>query len=164
MGKLKVWSKKLNNEIESQKNDIFKRDYKFFKIDRLERINERIDVFSDNCEECKNFKYELEDIVAKLPEYINGSPGKRAEYEKRNDKIVKHLKQKHDLVPEQYYSSLYSFVGFTAGALLLGGIAYLINPGTVKWGLLAGFTAGLIAGRIFGYRKDKTKKMNDLIL
>ena len=164
MGKLKVWSKNLNNEIELKKEEIFKRDYKFFKIDRLERINERIDVFSDNCEICRNFKTESEDIVNRLPEYINGSPGMRAEYEKRTDTIVKHLKQRHGLVPEQYYVSVYSFIGFLSGTLIFGGAAYLIQPGFVKWGLLSGFTFGLLIGRIIGHQKDKTKKTEDLIL
>ncbi len=164
MGKLKVWSKNLNNEIELKKEEIFKRDYKFFKIDRLERINERIDVFSDNCETCRNFKTEIEDIVNRLPEFINGSPRKRAEYEKRNDTIVKHLKLKHGLVPEQYYVSVYSFIGLLIGAILFGGATYLVEPGFVKWGLLSGFTFGLIIGRILGHQKDKTKKAEDLIL
>jgi len=164
MGKLKVWAKKLNDEIELKKEDIFKRDYKFFKIDRLERINERIDVFSDDCAECRNFKHDLEDIVSKLPEYVNGSPGKRAEYEKRSDKIVTHLKKVHGLVPENYYSSNYSFAGIIFGTLFFAGAAYLFYPGFLKWGALAGFTIGLITGRILGSTKDKSKKMNDLVL
>ncbi len=164
MGKLKVWSKKMNNEIDLKKEEIYKRDYKFFKIDRLERINERIDVFSDNCKKCEEYKAEIEDIISKLPEYINGSPRMRAEYEKRSENIVRHLKTEHGLVPEQYFSSLYSFFGFTAGALILGAAAYLYNPGFLKWGLITGFTFGLIAGRITGNRKDKEKKKENLIL
>ncbi len=164
MGKLKVWSKQLNDEIELKKEEVFKRDYKFFKIDRLERINERIDIFSDNCEECRNFKTELEDIVSKLPDYINGSPGMRSEYEKRSDKIVNHLKQKHGLIPEQYYSSVWSLIGLVSGILFFGGAAYFFQPGFVKWGLFTGFTIGIIAGRIYGSRKDKMKKSEDLIL
>ena len=164
MGSLKIWAKKLNKEIEHKRDAIFKRDYKFFKIDRLERINERIDVFSDDCEKCRNFKPELEDIVNKLPEYINGTPAKRAEYEKRTDKIVKHLKQKHGLVPEQYYSSFYSFVGFLSASVIIGTLAYSIEPGFLKWGLFSGFTIGLILGRIYGHQKDKNKKTENLIL
>ncbi len=164
MGKLKVWAKQLNDRIEIQKEEIYKRDYKFFKIDRLERINERIDEFSDDCEECEKLKSELEDIVDKLPEYINGSPRERAEYEKRNDKIVKHLKQKHGLVPKQYFSSFYSFVGFLSGALIFAGIAYVIHPGYVKWGVLVGFTLGIIIGKIIGNSKDNTKEKQKLIL
>ncbi len=164
MGELKVWAKKLNDKTELKKEELYKRDFRFFKIDRLERINERIDVFSDNCEDCRNFKPELEDIVNKLPEYINGSPGKRAEYEKRTDKIVKHLKQKHGLVPEQYFSSLYSFYGLLLGTAVIGVLAYFIEPGFLKWGLLSGFTIGLIIGRIYGHQKDKIKKTENLIL
>ncbi len=164
MGKLKVWSKQLNDKIELKKESVFKRDYKFFKIDRLERINERIDVFSEECQVCESFKTELEDIVEKLPEYINGSPRDRAEYEKRNDKIVKHLKVKHGLVAKQYYASLYALYGLLIGSVSIGIIAYIIHPGFLKWAVMAGFTAGIIIGRVVGNKKDKQILAKDLIL
>ena len=95
--KLNVWSKKIKTEIDAQIDDIYKRDYKFYKIDRLERIAVRIDDFSDDCVECKNLKIEVEGIVDNLSQSLQGSPKLRSEYEKRNEAIVKHLKEVHHL-------------------------------------------------------------------
>ncbi len=87
--KLNVWSKKIKADIDVQIDNIYKKDYKFYKIDRLERMAERIDKFSDNCSECNDLKTEVEDIVNNLTESLQGSPKRRTEYEKRNEKIVK---------------------------------------------------------------------------
>ncbi len=164
MGKLKVWSQGIKRTIKEQKKDIYKQDFKFFKIDRFEKIAERIDQYSDNCTECENFKIEIESISKRLSEYINGSPRERLEYEKRSEIILKHLQNKHGLVRAGYYSAVYSLAGFSSGILILTLIAYLINPVFWKFGLLAGFTVGIIAGRIYGNKKDKEKKKANLIL
>ncbi len=162
--KLNVWSKKIKTDIDAQIDDIYKKDYKFYKIDRLERMSERIDEYSDSCSECDAFKTEVEDIVENLTESLKGSPTLRSEYEKRNEKIVKHLKEVHHLSYKEYYASVYSFVGFATGSVVLGGISWLINPTFLTFGLLAGFTIGIIAGRIIGKKKDNEQTRNSLIL
>ena len=163
--KLKVWSKKIKADIDSQKDDIYKRDYKFYKIDRLEQIAERIDEFSDECSECNNLKSEVEDIVANLSDSLqNGNTKLRSEYEKRNEKIVKHLRNVHELSYKEYYVSVYSFIGFVAGTIVLGFIGWLILPQLLVFSLLTGFTIGIITGRLMGKRKDKEQERNGLIL
>lgn len=164
MEKLNVWSESIKRKVEEQDSKIFRRDYKFFKIDRLINIAERTDSFSDDCSVCTSNKKEIEDIVEKLSDYINGTIRERAEYEKRNEKIVKHMKFEHGLVQKGYFSALYSFAGLGFGTILGFGISYLINPAFFKFGLLAGFTVGVITGRILGNRVDKKKKSLDLIL
>lgn len=163
--KLKVWSKKIKTDINTQIDDIYKRDYKFYKIDRLERIAERIDEFSDNCSECNSLKAEVEDIVTNLSESLkSGNTSLRSQYEKRNEKIVKHLKTKHHLSYKEYYASVYSFFGFTAGTIILGFIGWLILPQLLVFSLLTGFTVGIITGRLIGKKKDKEQARNKLIL
>ena len=164
MGNLKTWSVSIKKKIDTKRDKIYKRDFKFFKIDRLVRITERIDEFSNKCEECNNFKTEIEQITDKLPEYINGSPRQRAEYEKRNETIVKHLKNIHNLVQAEYYSAVYALTGLGAGTVFGCGISYLIHPGFLRYGFLCGFTIGIITGRILGKRKDKRNKKENLIL
>jgi len=161
---LKVWSKKIQNEIDDQIDDIYKRDYKFYKIDRLERMAVRIDEFSDTCSECKALKNEVEDITSKLSKYLQGIPELRSEYEKRNEKIVTHLQKAHGLAYKEYYISSYSFIGFASGSAFFGGIMWFINPNFIIPSLLMRFTVGLIIGRIIGKKKDKEKAANDLIL
>ncbi len=164
MGNLKSWSLGIKKEIENKRDKIYKRDFKFFKIDRLVRIAEHVDVFSETCDECKTHKEEIEQITEKLSEFLNGTPRQRGEYEKRSEVLVKHLKEKHNLVQAEYFSAVYALAGFASGLILGGGIFYLIHPDFFKMGLLGGFTIGIISGRIIGKRKDKQKKKENLIL
>lgn len=164
MNKVRAWSNTVKKEIENQRDNIFKRDYKFFKIDRLERISERVDDFSGECEKCKELKIEIEDIVSGLSDSVNGSPGNRSRYEKRNERIVKHLKNEHKLIHRDYYSSVYSFAGLVFGLVLFGSVTFLINIEYFTFGLLTGFTVGIIVGRVIGRRKDKEKERTGLIL
>lgn len=164
MSNLKTWSTGVKRNIESKREKIYKRDFKFFKIDRLIRIADRIDEFSNTCKDCENYKKEIEQITEKLPEYINGYPRQRSEYEKRSEVLVKHLKEKHNLVQAEYYSAVYSLAGLSGGLILAGGIFYLIHPGFFKIGILSGFTLGIIIGRILGKRKDRQIKKDKLIL
>ena len=164
MSKLKVWSNTIKQNIENQSDDIFKRDYKFFKIDRLEKIAERIDEFSEKCEVCQSLKPELENISEHVAQLINGSPKERSQYEKRNEILVKHLKEAHGLIHREYYASVYSLAGFAGGSVLFGGIAFLIDIRYFIFGLLLGFSIGIISGRIYGRRKDKEKEREGLIL
>ena len=164
MSKLNVWSNTIKHNIENQSENIFKRDYKFFKIDRLERIAERIDEYSGNCEVCQSFKPEVENISQNVAELINGSPNDRSQYEKRNEVIVKHLKERHGLVHRDYYASVYSLAGFAGGLVLFGGIAFLIDIRYFIFGLLTGFTIGIIIGRVMGRKKDREKEKQNLIL
>jgi len=164
MDKLKVWSKSIKINIENQKEEIFKRDYKFFKIDRLERIAERIDIFSDECEICEEFKKEVEDLSVNTAKLINGTPKERSSFEKRNEKIVKHLKNKHDLVHKDWYTSVYSLAGFATGIIVFGLIALLFDIRYLIFSLLFGFTLGIITGRIIGRKKDKQKEKDGLIM
>lgn len=164
MAKVRAWSNSLKKDIEVQKENIFKRDYKFFKIDRLERICERVDDYSDECKDCSDFKSELEVIVQNLAVSINGTPRERSTYEKRNELIVNHLKRVHELIHKDYFSSLYSFIGFSIGLILFGAISLLINSDYITFFLLLGFTVGIISGRIYGRKKDRLKENKGLIL
>ena len=164
MSKLNVWSNTIKQNIENQRESIFKRDYKFFKIDRLEKVAERIDEYSDNCEVCQSFKPEVENISLNVAELINGSPNNRSQYEKRNEVLIKHLKEEHGLVHREYYASVYSFAGFAGGIILFGGIAFLIDIRYFVFSLLLGFTIGIIVGRVLGRKKDREKERKNLIL
>ncbi|PID88396.1 MAG: hypothetical protein CSB06_00550 [Bacteroidia bacterium] len=155
MAKLHIWAKEIQNRIASEKEHIHPRDYKFRKVDLLEKIAFHIDDYSEQCVECQNFKPRLEELTLRLASRINGSPSERTAYEKERDKIVTHLKRAHRLVPREYYASLYAFAGMATGTLLSASIAYFIAPTYLQFAAMTGFTLGLIAGRIIGVRKDK---------
>ena len=160
---LKVWSREIRKKIEVQLESIYRKDYKFFKIDRLEDMAEHIDVFSEKCPECQYFKAEIEDIAENLSDFMYGSVRKRKEYERRTEKIVKHLKNNHNLKAKGYYTSLYSFYGFTIG-LAIGLLLGLFSFKFIRFTVLLGFALGLIIGRQIGKNKDRYYEKNNLIL
>lgn len=164
MSNLKTWSVGIKRRIEAQKENFYRSDYKFFKVDRLERIAERLDEFSESCESCQKLKSETEDIVERLPEYINGSPGERKAYEKRNDALAEHLRKVHRLYPHNYFISIYSLAGFAAGIILAGGLSLLFFPEFLFHALITGFLLGLFAGYFYGASIDKEQKKQNLIL
>ncbi|MEA2040921.1 MAG: hypothetical protein U9N85_00020 [Bacteroidota bacterium] len=164
MENLKTWSTKIKREIDEKKDQIYKRDYKFFKLDRLGNIAEHTEEFAPDCTVCEASKKDIEDIVERIPDYLAGETKKRREYEKRNEKMVKHLQKIHSLYPKNYFISVYSLAGFTGGIVLGAGISYLINPEMLFRGVILGFIAGLFLGRILGAKKDKQQKADNLTL
>ena len=160
---LKVWSREIRKKIEVQLESIYRKDYKFFKIDRLEDMAEHIDIFSEKCPECQYLKAEVEDIAENLSDFMYGSSRKRAEYEKRTEKIFSHLKHKHNLKQRGYYASLYPFYGLLIGSLI-GLIFGLLSFRLLRLTLLLGFAGGLIIGRVLGKNKDRYYEKNNLIL
>ena len=164
MGKLNVWSRQIKQDIETKSEELYRKDFKFFKLDRLENISEHVDGFSDNCKICYENKNEIEDIVDKLHDYLKGSISGRAKYERRTEKIVKHLKKEHKLMPKEYFAASYSLFGLVAGMIAGAGISYLISPDYLKLGIIIGFATGISVGRILGKIKDKQNKKAGLIL
>lgn len=165
MQKLNTWSHVIHKEIQSEKEKIYAKDYKFYKVDRLERIAVRLDEFSETCVHCDEFKVEVEFLSKSISEMINNDPKLRSEFEKRNEVIVEHLKNTHNLVPEIYFSSRYSFWGILIGLLI--GIICSLSISTEymsEFYILVGFGLGLFVGRIFGMKKDVEARKRNLIL
>jgi len=173
--KLNVWSTQIKRTIEAQNDKIFRKDYGFYKIDRLEKIAERIDSFSETCEHCKQLKPEVESIAASVAESVNGTPRQRSEYERRNEAIVDHLRKVHGLEQAIYNLSLYTLLGMAIGLSISIILSFTLVPeltwdniwlilldthgsypasDTVRLVFLLGFIPLAVAGRIVGARKD----------
>jgi len=150
------WVNKVSKEIDDQIDlCISIRDYRFYQIDKLKRIAKHLNN-QKNCLECKSAKKELEDIVQDLDRLINKSGVNRGEYEKRVEKLIKHLKEQHEVFQAHHftynYSAIYTLVGAVFGLLLSYGIFYSFNA-TVFF-LASG--VGMLIGNVLGSRKDKS--------
>jgi hypothetical protein len=164
MEKLNVWSRQINEKIKENADQLYRTDYKFYKLDRLEKITVKIDEFSSTCEECQKLKTDIETLVETIHLLANGSPSDRKIFEKNNESYMKHLSENHGLVQETYYLSKYTLLGILVGTLIIGGISYIINPLYAKLGILIGFAVGLTIGRVYGKKLDKAKKLEGLVL
>jgi len=164
MSKLYVWAKTIEQEVETQKKSILKKDLAFYKVDLLPEIALRIDEYSTNCKACQDYKTELDDIVNGLSKSLEGSPKLRKNYEDRRELITQHLNESHGLKADNYYSSIYSLAGILGGAILGAFIGWIINIHILKFTILVGVGLGMVIGRLIGASKDRKNKRKKLTL
>ena len=155
-----IWIDNINKNIDNQIDEhISVKDYRFYQIEKLKRIALLLDKDKKvKCLDCKHGKIELENIVNDLDRLINKSGVNRSEYEKRVEKLIKHLKDGHQIYQAQHftytYSGIYTLVGIAFGLLLTYGIYFSFNPSLFF--MCAG--AGMIIGHVLGNKKDKHQK------
>ena len=151
------WLEDINNNIDNQIDlHISVKDYRFYQIEKLKRIAALLDEDKQkNCLNCKHGRIELENIVNELDRLINQSGTNRSEYEKRVEKLIKHLKDAHKIYQAHHftytYSGIYTLIGITLGLLVSYGVFYNFNPHIFF--LCAGI--GMITGNIRGAKRDK---------
>jgi hypothetical protein len=149
------WVDEISKEIDEQIDlYISVRDYRFYQIEKLKRIAKHL-YKQENCLECKYAKKELEEIVHELDRLINKSGVNKGEYEKRVEKLIKHLKDHHNVFQAYHftytYSAIFTLVGAGVGILLSYGLFYSFNPSVFF--MPAG--VGMFLGNVLGSRKDK---------
>lgn len=152
------WIEKISENIDQQvEMYISVRDYRFYQIEKLKRIAKLLENQGD-CLDCKHAKTELESVVMDLDRLINKSGTDRSEYEKRVEKIIKHLKDKHQVYQSYYftytYSAIYIFIGCVFGLLISYGLYFEFNA--TLFFLCAGI--GMFLGNVLGSRKDNSCK------
>ena len=150
-----TWASALGKKIDFQAQQFISiRDFRFYQIEKLKRIAILLEK-QKSCLDCKYAKEELENVVDDLDRLINSGVN-RSEYEKRVEKILKHLKDEHKVYQAHHftytYSAIYALVGIVFGLLLSYGMFFGFNP-TIFF-LCAG--VGLTVGNILGSKKDKT--------
>ena len=152
------WYTEISKTVEEQKKNISESDQNFYHLDRYLKAAEVSDKFSSSCRECANNKTIIKKISGGITQFIN-TPGRdRRNFDRNFENILSHLKKTHGLYPERYFISLYSFLGILIGGPT-GFLLLMIISGELEMiGLLIGFTAGVIAGRILGNNKDKKLK------
>lgn len=155
MSKESDWYKEFKAETETQVVAFkAKRDFHFFRIDRLQHIAKKTDELAELCPQCQDNKKLLNNLSKELSKIVNTTGKKRREYEQTVDSIIKHLRTDHQLVPAKYYQYTYSWIGFVIG-LVTGLIAAIfIERNYIKFVVLASIAVGIIAGNITGSRKD----------
>lgn len=149
------WIDEISKRIDDQMDlYISIKDYRFYQIEKLKRIAKLLHK-QKNCLDCKYLRKELESIVDDLDRLINKSGVNRREYEKRVEKLIKHLKVEHQVYQAYHftytYSAIFTLIGIGFGILLSFGMYESFHPGSFF--LAAGL--GMISGNVLGSRKDK---------
>lgn len=161
---MKSWKETIIDQLHSKSEGINEKDFRFFRIAEFERMINRTDELSVDCDVCKAFKNEIEIVVATIDEAVH-TPGKlRRKYDHLIDRIAKHQRKNHGYYPPYYFTYNYSFLGMLAGSATGLLVGYLVLPHDVWYFILSGFVIGLLAARILGARKDKAVRANDKLL
>ena len=143
----------IEQNFENEKEKIHKRDLKFFQIDQLLRIAERLDNNATTCKTCQGMTYDMEKISSSVANLINGSPNDKREFERKTDAMKKHLKEVHQIYPVYYFVSLFAFIGIAIGGAA-GAVVGLILPSYFVPSVVVGVVLGLGIGYFRGTKKD----------
>lgn len=131
-----------------------------YRPDRFLKMSERIYDFQKNCETCRLFQKETDDIINHLQNVEILSESVFQIYISLFRKITEHLRFHHHLKLPHYYSSVFTLVGMITGLITGFLIWYIFNKNSssifdIKTvSMIAGFM-GLVIGRIFGRQKDR---------
>ena len=134
------WFANITTEINRQKQQFGPREYKVYKLDLLIRISKRLNDFFPDCIDCQNMKREMEIIICSLDNLLQSSREEQKNYFASIDNIVKHLKEKHNLVSENQNLALWLPLGIGIG-LPLG-----IPMGNIALGIPIGLAIGVAIG------------------
>ena len=145
----------IESNIESQKSLIYKKDIKFYGVDKIVKMASIVEKFSKECSVCIQKKTEIEDISKNLGNYLNNSVKLRKEYEHLSDEITEHLKTEHQIFSKTYFASLYSAYGTIAGLLAGFIFGFIFFKENLFTSVLIFWTVGIIVGRFYGLRKDR---------
>lgn len=149
------WYEKVVEDIESQKNEISAKDYRFYMVDRFLKLAERTESFSHTCIACADNQNEIKTLSGNIASFINGNRAKRKELELRATNIYNHLKEDHNIRLPQYYAYLYSFYGTVMG-VGLGVMLGLLVFENMFVSILVCWLILVAAGRLVGAMKDKS--------
>ena len=142
--------------LEQLKNELSEKNAKRLNIHLFERLIKRLESFSENCTECKDY---IEAVNVHIEDLIN----KQNQIETQDSKahrqmvsrIISHLQKEHKLVTEGYYAGAYMSMGISFG--LIFGLVIFDNM--TLW-----LSVGLCLGLAIGSGKDADAKKKGLII
>ena len=148
------WYENIAREVNRRKDRFSPREYKIYKLDLLIRISKRLNEFYADCVDCQNMKREMEIIVGSLDHLLHSSREEQKNYFNAIDNIIKHLKEKHNLISEGQNIALW----------LPPGVAIGLPLGIPLGNIALGIPIGLAIGAAIGASLDtKAKKEGRVI-
>ncbi|MDX9883654.1 MAG: hypothetical protein RBS73_16455 [Prolixibacteraceae bacterium] len=140
------------------------RDLRFFRVAEFERMTVRTIHFSEECKTCQYLIPETEAAIEQIAQAIHYPGKQRRNYDRLTGRMAKHQRQAHGYFPPYFFTYNYSFYGMLGGpaAGLLAG--FVIFPEAIWYFILSGFVVGLLAGQLWGGRKDNRIRVSGKLL
>lgn len=148
--------KRLQAEIEELATRIPRKASNALQPDFVIRVLKRLSEFSGECETCRE---ELQGLVGQIDELAKGSDplslGELRPLQKRMDRAVSHLQNRHKLLVQGQSQYIYIAVGLSLG--LVFGLALFDNAGL-------GLAIGVALGAAIGSGQDAKAKKDDRLI
>ena len=126
------------------------------KLDRLERVFKRLEVYSNECKDCMEKTEVLNDYVLELHKNLDDI-GKDyiKKYQSAVFEAISHLEKAHKLVREGHYVGTYMPIGMSIGLVL----------GMTVWDNMSlGLSIGLVIGVAIGSSMDSSAKKKGIVI
>ncbi|WP_245823528.1 hypothetical protein [Metabacillus halosaccharovorans] len=121
-------------------------------FNKCERVAEKLDSLSENCQECEQQLLELKNHFIKLKADLdNLDKNALKQHQHFIQQTYNHLQKKHKLLPEGYYMSIYMSIGMSMGVVF--GLTIFDN---IALGIPIGMCLGIAIGA--GLDADIKKK------
>lgn len=156
----------INQILQENKEKIRPGNFHFYNISHSSIVAKKTEEFSSQCDICKQNLEILLNLAKKLPDALGTDiiTSDTKLFENQMEKVVKHLKDKHDQRFAGYYTSLYSFLGLLIGIISGIIISFIFNKKIFTNYLFISIIFNLLIGRFAGNLKDrKFFKENKLI-
>ncbi len=152
-----VYQKRLEDLIVEQLPYLSRREARFRHVDSLPLIGRHFAQHQHDCAGCLACRKELDKLVEDLPRML----GQQVRtYEDCLEKWRKHLKEKHQIYPEDYFNYRYVTIGLIVG-LALGSFACFLFYQAYHFTLFSSITMiALITGYMIGLQKDGELRKN----
>ncbi|HEY5582967.1 MAG TPA: hypothetical protein VIK78_00535 [Ruminiclostridium sp.] len=148
-------SNRLLSKIADKKIYINEKKIKYYNLDLLVRIINRLVSFSDNCEECLSFLNSLEPYIDSIE--VNADKQKDKTYHVYLNSIISHLQLKHKLVTDNYYTMVCLPLGMVFGSAFSA-------IGSFKGMSSGGIGIGLCLGVAIGSGMDANAKKKGSVI
>ncbi|WP_226527043.1 hypothetical protein [Metabacillus niabensis] len=121
-------------------------------LNKCKRVAEKLDLLSENCQECEQQLLELKNRLIKLKADIDGlDKNNLKQHQQFIQQVCNHLQKTHKLLPEGYYVSIYMSIGMSLGVVF--GLTIFDN---IALGIPIGMCFGIAIGA--GLDADVKKK------
>lgn len=145
----------IKTNLRKLRSNISKEQAKKLDLNKCERVVEKLDSLSTNCEECREHLVDLKKHFMGLEAKIDCIEQECKQHKQVIQGIVSHLQKKHKLVSEGFYLSLYMSIGMSLGVVF----GLTIND-NFALGISFGMSMGIAIGA--GLDADAKKKGNTI--
>lgn len=151
-GNMESWVTEISETIDKNLESVKEKDKRFFRVDEFKRNIGRTSEFAGECSHCRNSRDSIVQASSAVLEAIQVPGKKRREYDKLIGDLSKHMRKAHGFYPPYYFSYIFAFWGFLAGALLGFVISEFVTDTELAYSI--GFAICIVVAYIIGSVKD----------